>query len=150
MPEEVTIDNKTRQLFGNYVQAPTVEKSYNINSGTTFVPNYLQYPAVNYKVDLNEKKPSPPSEKHIESTEIEGKILKIRVANLTDQDFIEIDLPKTNLTFNDLKRIMCEELNISAETVERLRKLPNTKLRRDIDVQRLTDYEEIELVLFVN
>ena len=76
--------------------------------------------------------------------------MKIRVANLTDQDFIEIDLPKTNLTFNDLKRIMCEELNISAETVERLRKLPNTKLRRDIDVQRLTDYEEIELVLFVN
>ncbi len=31
--------------------------------------------------------------------------------------------------------------------IERIRKLPNTRLRRDVEVQRLANYEELELVL---
>ena len=33
------------------------------------------------------------------------------------------------------------------QVVERVRKLPNTLIRRDADVRRLTDYQELELVV---
>ena len=33
-----------------------------------------------------------------------------------------------------------------ADQVDRIRKLPNTKLRRDIDVQRLENYTELEIL----
>ena len=43
---------------------------------------------------------------------------------------------------------ICSELNIQPQKIERLRKLPDTKLRKDSDVQRLEDYTELEVVLF--
>ena len=45
--------------------------------------------------------------------------------------------------FQDL---MCKELGVNSATVERIRKLPNTKLRRDVEVRRLENYTELELV----
>lgn len=33
------------------------------------------------------------------------------------------------------------------QAVERVRKLPNTLVRRDADVRRMTDYQELELVV---
>ena len=61
-----------------------------------------------------------------------------------DRDFIEIDVPTTMLSFRNLIDIICEEFSINPKTIIKLRKLPNTKLRRDIEVVRLEDYQELE------
>ena len=62
-----------------------------------------------------------------------------------DQDFIEIDVPINALSFRNLVEIICEEFSVNPKTIVKLRKLPNTKLRRDVEVQRLEDYQELEV-----
>ena len=61
-----------------------------------------------------------------------------------DPDFIEIDLLSETLTFRRLVEAICEEFSIDPKTIVKLRKLPNTKLRRDVEVQRMEDYQEVE------
>ncbi|XP_062479544.1 LOW QUALITY PROTEIN: ankyrin repeat domain-containing protein 40-like [Pezoporus occidentalis] len=74
-------------------------------------------------------------------------VLKVRVQNLRDNDFIEIELDRQELTYQDLLRVSCCELGVNPEHVEKIRKLPNTLLRKDKDVARLQDFQELELVL---
>ena len=71
----------------------------------------------------------------------------MRIANTPDSDFIEIDLPKFSLTYQALLQVSCQELGIDESQVIKLRKLPNTKIRRDKDVERLDNFQEIELVI---
>ncbi|XP_076379268.1 ankyrin repeat domain-containing protein 40 [Megalopta genalis] len=73
-------------------------------------------------------------------------VLKIRVADALDPDFIEIELPQNNLTYQTLIEVCCQELNIDCNQIVKLRKLPNTKLRKDKDIQRLQNFQEIEVV----
>jgi len=74
-------------------------------------------------------------------------VLKIRVANSDEKDFIEIDVPRP-ATFDQLVALMRSELALDAKAVVRkVRKLPDTILRNDRDVRRLCDYQELELVL---
>ncbi|XP_037081701.1 ankyrin repeat domain-containing protein 40-like [Pollicipes pollicipes] len=75
-------------------------------------------------------------------------VLKVRVAGVPDNaDFIELEMSTAELTMDRLLRECCRELNIEGQVIDRVRKLPNTILRRDRDVRRLTDYQELELVL---
>merc|ERR1712150_60572 len=74
-------------------------------------------------------------------------ILKIRVADSIDRDFIEIDIEDNQLNYQSLTDVMCHELGVNSAQVERIRKLPNTRLRRDIEICRLQNYAELELVL---
>ncbi|NXB69332.1 ANR40 protein, partial [Donacobius atricapilla] len=77
-------------------------------------------------------------------------VLKVRVQNLRGNDFIEIELDRQELTYQDLLRVSCLsccELGVNPEQVEKIRKLPNTLLRKDKDVARLQDFQELELVL---
>ncbi|XP_074016181.1 ankyrin repeat domain-containing protein 40-like isoform X2 [Numenius arquata] len=74
-------------------------------------------------------------------------VLKVRVQNLRDNDFIEIELDRQELTYQDLLRVSCCELGVNPEHVEKIRKLPNTLVRTDKDVARLQDFQELELVL---
>jgi ribosomal protein L16/L10AE len=69
------------------------------------------------------------------------------VAYLDDRDYIEVEMDKSNLTFEALKSVMCKELGIERRLINKLRKLPNTILRKDKDVQRLCDFQELEVVL---
>lgn len=80
----------------------------------------------------------------------EETVLKARIANHAEQDFIEVELLHTQKTFNSLVEILCAELSVDSTAVIKVRKLPNTILRKDKDVIRLTDYQEIELVLEQN
>ncbi|XP_064006549.1 ankyrin repeat domain-containing protein 40-like isoform X2 [Pogoniulus pusillus] len=57
-------------------------------------------------------------------------VLKVRVQNLRDSDFIEIELDRQELTYQDLLRVSCCELGIKPEHVEKIRKLPNTLVRK--------------------
>ncbi|KAM4890020.1 ankyrin repeat domain-containing protein 40-like isoform 2-T2 [Sylvia borin] len=74
-------------------------------------------------------------------------VLKVRVQNLRENDFIEIELDRQELTYQDLLRVSCCELGVNPEQVEKIRKLPNTLVRKDKDVARLQDFQELELVL---
>merc|ERR1711997_675687 len=66
-------------------------------------------------------------------------ILKIRVAGGADPDYVELELPREAMTLEYLTVAACEELGVEADQIERLRK--------DREVARLTDYQEVELVL---
>ncbi|MCI4385150.1 hypothetical protein PGIGA_G00046990 [Pangasianodon gigas] len=76
-------------------------------------------------------------------------VLKVRIQNphARENDFIEVELDRQELTYRALLRVCCRELDISAEHVEKIRKLPNTMLRKDKDVARLQDFQELEVVL---
>ena len=74
-------------------------------------------------------------------------ILKVRLAGSEDPDYIEIELPGDSLTLDSLTLVASTELGVEASRVTRLRRMPNTRLRRDKEVSRLPDYQEIELVL---
>ncbi|CAL4081588.1 unnamed protein product, partial [Meganyctiphanes norvegica] len=77
----------------------------------------------------------------------EELVLKIRVANMEDTDFIEMDIKCSDLTYGQLLTLCCRELGVNAQLVERIRKLPNTRLRNDRDIRRLTEYQELEIVM---
>lgn len=56
--------------------------------------------------------------------------MRIQNPNARENDFIEIELDRQELTYRSLLRVCCRELDISAEHVEKIRKLPNTMLRK--------------------
>jgi len=121
-------------------------------------PNYIRNPPVAYQVDLGEQRKSQTKErkqdkrmkiaKHFDSDEEDfgDLILKVRTSG-RDEDYIEIELAKDALTLEYLLVMGCEELGLNPDRVERVRKMPNTRLRRDKEVARLKDYQEIEFVL---
>ncbi|XP_011160890.2 ankyrin repeat domain-containing protein 40 isoform X1 [Solenopsis invicta] len=74
-------------------------------------------------------------------------VLKIRVANTADPDFIEVELSRSELTYQALLYLCCKELDLNSHQIQKLRKLPNTRLRRDKDIQRLQNFQEIEVVV---
>ncbi|XP_018428216.1 PREDICTED: ankyrin repeat domain-containing protein 40 [Nanorana parkeri] len=76
-------------------------------------------------------------------------VLKVRIQSNApgDNDFIEVEMDREALSYRDLLRVCCYEMGVSPDNVERIRKLPNTMLRKDKDVARLQDFQELELVL---
>jgi len=75
-------------------------------------------------------------------------VLKVRVADSDEKDFYEIDVRRgSTLTFDLLMSAVCDELNVDRANVRKLRKLPDTIIRKDRDVERLRDFQELELVL---
>ncbi|XP_061866981.1 ankyrin repeat domain-containing protein 40 isoform X2 [Colius striatus] len=59
-------------------------------------------------------------------------VLKVRIQNpnLKENDFIEIELDRQELTYKELLRVSCRELGVNPEHVQKIRKLPNTMLRK--------------------
>ena len=74
-------------------------------------------------------------------------VLKLRIANLEDKDFIEVDLDKSSLTYENLVSLCCHEFDVEADNIKRVRKLPNTIVRNDKNVKRLLPFQELEIVL---
>ena len=77
-------------------------------------------------------------------------VLKLRIADTDEKDFIEVDLNRGNLTFQTLEKVCCEELGIEAKNIKKIRKLPNTIVRNDKDTTRLLPFQELEVVLTSN
>ena len=123
-------------------------------SGETLpiTPNYMLHPKFPY-TDLNSKVPmasngNPTTGTLINvSTPCEELVLKVRVAHAAETDFIEIELEMANRTFDNLMAVMCRELEVDETLVHKIRKLPDTIIRKDKDIQRLKDFQELELVL---
>ena len=75
-------------------------------------------------------------------------VVKLRVANCKDEeDFIEVELDRRNLTYTSFVQMCVGELGIQTENIKKIRKLPNTIVRNDKDVLRLQQFQEIEIVL---
>lgn len=68
-------------------------------------------------------------------------VFKLRIAYSTDTDFIEVEIERSELNYQHFLAVCCSELGLNSKYVERLRKLPNTRLRKDRDVQRLQDFQ---------
>ncbi|VDI17448.1 Hypothetical predicted protein [Mytilus galloprovincialis] len=143
---------------------------------SSFTPNYLANPVFPYtqpvadlestnlngvesvhtqQKSIEVKTTAPTIQTHQKSIEVKTMqglnenelVLKIRVAYLDDRDFIEVEMEKSNLTYESLKSVMCKELGVERRLINKIRKLPNTILRKDKDVQRLCDFQELEVVL---
>ena len=54
------------------------------------------------------------------------------------------------VTYMALLAACCEELELSSSDVAKIRKLPNVLIRKDKDVQRMKDGQELEVVLHSN
>lgn len=69
------------------------------------------------------------------------------MAHCDDPDFIEVELARSHLRYDALLNLLCAELGVDKQLVSRIRKLPDTIIRKDKDVARLQDFQEVELVL---
>lgn len=74
-------------------------------------------------------------------------VIKIRIANSAERDFIEVELDRKRLTYENLMTTMCSELQVNRTLVHKIRKLPDTIVRKDKDVKRFHDFQDLELVL---
>ena len=69
----------------------------------------------------------------------------MRVADSDEKDFVEVDVE--NMTYVTLLHACCLELGLEDSKVVKIRKLPNVLVRKNKDVQRLNQGQEVELVL---
>nr|XP_008196494.1 PREDICTED: ankyrin repeat domain-containing protein 40 isoform X1 [Tribolium castaneum] len=76
-----------------------------------------------------------------------GYVLRLRVANLEDKDFIEVDYDESKLNYRDLIETCCQHLGVDKIDVAKIRKLPDVTIRRDEDVQRFNRLEHLEVVV---
>ncbi|XP_017782733.1 PREDICTED: ankyrin repeat domain-containing protein 40-like [Nicrophorus vespilloides] len=147
-PVNVCNHQNIASLLGESI---TPNNYYQEESSTKFVPNYIRNAPLNGQVEIPPKLRPRHDFTSLPTTSLPSQtddlVLKVRVFGSSDPDFIEIEMPRWKLTYSTLLHICCEELEISETRVERIRKLPNTRLRKDNDVKRLTDFQCLEIVL---
>jgi len=168
LPAQLTSEGVIKVLLSanlNKLSSTPQSKSIKKEESLPITPNYIRSPPLGYKVDTNKREQEPVQEKRprIDSAKqtpqrrqvapapvtatAQELILKVRVAGNEDPDFIEVEMPGDSLTLEYLAVVAAEELGVETSQVERVRKMPNTRLRRDKEVARLTDYQEVELVM---
>ena len=82
------------------------------------------------------------------STENKGTlVLKFRIAEAEEEDFIEIELDRKCSSFSSLVDACLTEFGVDKSKLKKIRKLPNTIVRNDRDVKRLTQFQEMEIIL---
>ena len=143
-------------------------------SSIKFVPNYLSNPNFPYSETapefarrlgipydvMNGHSSSPSFEAHTNKNDnecqfkqsqqreqLQDLVLKLRIAESVEKDFIEVELDEKHLNFDSLVNLCITDLNIEREQLDKIRKLPNTIVRNDKDVRRLKQFQEIEVVL---
>lgn len=117
-------------------------------------PNYLKQPSLNGMTSRKQANADMTNSNcHVVpknqcncSCQNDEVVLKVRLANTGDPDFIEVEIPRKELSYSRLLRVCCEELGVNATQILRIRKLPDTLVRKDRDVQRFRDFQEIEVV----
>lgn len=115
-------------------------------------PNYLANPTFPYTQPVVQKsmessREPPTSYQEHQCSSNEELVIKVRVANSEERDFIEVEIDKECLSFEKLLTVCCQELGLQKGQVFKVRKLPNTIIRKDKDVRRLVDFQEVEIVL---
>ena len=67
------------------------------------------------------------------------------MAGSSDSDFVELEL--CSPSYQALLRSCCEELELQPSDILKIRKLPNVWVRKDRDVQRMREGQELEVVV---
>jgi len=166
LPAQLTSEGVIKVLLSaNLNKSASTPKVVKKEENLPITPNYIRSPPLGYKVDtgnreqaaVQEKRPRVENAKQTpqrrQVAQVTGQaqaqelILKVRVAGSEDPDYIEVEMPGESLTLEYLAVVAAEELGVETSQVERIRKMPNTKLRRDKEVARMTDYQEVELVM---
>lgn len=150
---QLTTDTAIHKILG-------VSDAANLKVKETKLPitaNYLAYPPFPYmnsqQSTAHSAPPPPPPpppiapNPYLFTSSDNEMVLKARVANVEEKDYVEIELDRSSLTFDALLNLMCHELCIDKRLVHKIRKLPDTIIRKDKDVKRLVDFQEMELVL---
>ena len=86
---------------------------------------------------------STPSTPHLSS--VRALLVKVRVFESGETDFYEVEVPGPS--YDSLLRSCAEELEVDISQIMKIRKLPNVLIRRDRDVLRLHEGQELEVVL---
>ncbi|CAL1533531.1 unnamed protein product [Lymnaea stagnalis] len=162
VPAQLTSNEEIWQLLG---APPNMEIKH---SSLPITPNYMANPPFPYvgqeteKVYTNYSPPcTNPAHKNAGGENADSRyklyngvdektnelVLKARIANCDEKDFIEVELGLSNINFAGLLNLLCAELGVDKNLVMKIRKLPDTILRKDKDVKRLKDFQELELVL---
>ena len=71
-------------------------------------------------------------------------VLKLRCPSQQETDFIEVEMKKDELTYENLLGIGMREFGL--DRVTKIRKLPDTIVRKDKDVKRLKQFQELEFI----
>ena len=124
----------------------------------SFVPNYLQNPPFPYGDTSHEKgtnhtkyedehmaKSGPSNSCIYPHSNNDPLIVKLRVCKSSDTDFIEAEVSK--LSYQALLEVCAEELEVDISSIIKIRKLPDILIRKDRDVQRMCNGQELEVVL---
>ena len=132
----------------------TKEKS----NGVKFVPNYLAHPVFPYGANQQQRtihpsafQPSATAGKTVSvipsnNLEDDELVLRVRYPQSNEMDFIEIELDKNELTYENLVKVCKREFEMdSTLTVCKIRKLPNIIVRKDKDMKRLKPFQELEV-----
>lgn len=109
-------------------------------------PNY-HYDIFHFKINYLDLKPINKSVNGTQKTS-EESVITIRLKEHLDEDFIEIDIDRFNLTLEDFKKLCYKELDHISEdrSIVKIRKLPNILIRNDNDIRRLKNEQEIEII----
>jgi len=109
-------------------------------------PSHLeQSQVVGKKVEQSHIEGENVGQSQIEGENVEllktSKVLKVKTKGA--EDFIELELKEE--TFESLVKEIRQEFELNSNTnINKIRKLPNTLIRKDRDVQRLEEYQELE------
>nr|XP_008193200.1 PREDICTED: uncharacterized protein LOC103312983 isoform X1 [Tribolium castaneum] len=81
------------------------------------------------------------SERHL----IGPYVIRMRLFQNPDEDFIETELDENQLTIDGVLELCAKELGVEKKHIVRVRKLPETKIRSDADVKRFSRLEYLEV-----
>jgi hypothetical protein len=71
--------------------------------------------------------------------------VKVRISGSGESDFVEVEVP--SLSYSSLLKSCCEELELVPHEIAKIRKLPNVWVRKDKDVQRMKEGQELEIIV---
>ncbi|EDO35232.1 predicted protein [Nematostella vectensis] len=138
---QLTKDPSIQQLLSVENTIEPVE-----DSKLPIVPNYIKFPKFIYGRDAKDWG-------QVDTVNVakgEELVLKVRKRNnngiIGEKDFIEVELDFGDLSFENLVDVCCRELSVDPHSVTKIRKLPDTIIRKDKDVKRLKQYQELEIV----
>ncbi|KAI3387041.1 hypothetical protein SNEBB_008293 [Seison nebaliae] len=101
------------------------------------LPNYLKFPQVNSFTQMEAKE--------------NNQLIMLRVKIEKENDFYEIETDIRFVSLNDLIKLIGEKMSkILQKTIriKNIRRLPNTIIHNDVQISKLNNFDELELILF--
>eukprot|EP00096_Caligus_rogercresseyi_P012795 TRINITY_DN5475_c0_g1_i1.p1 TRINITY_DN5475_c0_g1~~TRINITY_DN5475_c0_g1_i1.p1 ORF type:complete len:223 (+),score=65.51 TRINITY_DN5475_c0_g1_i1:256-924(+) len=117
-----------------------------------FTPHYLKSPPLDYRVDISKIVKKPPTDESLSSIPLPSNhperrkdLLILKIKCNSDEFFVEVPFtPSEVKSFKEFVALLAQELELtSPDSVSLIVKLPDTRLRKLEEIQRLSNYQEI-------